>query len=679
MSNRRLVLCLLALPLLTTALQQVIHVQFLSLSVFAVSPLVASMVFGWRGTAGWCAYVLALALPMTLLDDTFSPALDVVRLLSLSPVLALAVANSAIRVRREAHLRDVLAVSRVAQSTILRELPAVVAGVPVVARYRSAAAESRVGGDLYEVVEWSGGLRLVVGDVRGKGLDAVRTAARTVAAFRDSAEDHESLLDVVASVDRSTSRVLSDEDFVTAVFAELTDQGVLRLANCGHPAPMLVRRDGSFAELASSPPTVPLGLGPSPTVEEYRLEAGERVLFFSDGLVEARTSAGDFFPLVDGVGDLAEGNLNDGVDRLLWQLDEFSRSLSDDLVLLALESPVTAGGSARGPAAHVNLARDEHAAGRARRIVRKVLEDAGAPDLVEDTVLLTHELVINAMLHTQGAVDLTLHLHGQRLRVEVRDESPVPPVAGVLAQGATSGRGLTMVQALAADWGVAPSGAGVSGKVVWFSLERGQRSAGEPALRSEDELLDRWDDMADAAAGLDAPTHDGSASGQQGSNPRHVRLDLNSALFVSARAHIEDLLREMALVAQTAAGPDAASAAQAAHPDPALVDTARRLTGLAADLADFRTALRAQALAAESSGAPTWTLTLTLPTERRESLLHYGRALDEADRLCAEGRLLIPPKPEATAFRRWKLDRIVDQLAPGDRFSDDDGRQPRES
>ncbi|WP_092867316.1 PP2C family protein-serine/threonine phosphatase [Quadrisphaera sp. DSM 44207] len=331
---------LLALPALATVAQAAVGTRFLSLSVYAFAPLVASMLFRWRLTAVCCAYVLALAVPMTLADDTFSPLVDLARVTSVVPLLVLAVVNAVLRERREARLRDVTAVARVAQDAILRELPPVVAGVPLAARYRSAAAESRVGGDLYEAVAAPAGLRLVVGDVRGKGLEAVRTAAHTVAAFREAAHaPGASLPDVVAAVDASTSRHLGEEDFVTAVVAELTDAGVLRLANCGHPAPVVLTPDGRAAELAPARPTTPLGLGPRPVVEEHQLAPGTRVLFYSDGLIEARDRAGAFFSLDQHVGVLAGGSLTSALDRLLAEHASFSRSLADDLVVLVLEVP----------------------------------------------------------------------------------------------------------------------------------------------------------------------------------------------------------------------------------------------------------------------------------------------------------------------------------------------------
>src|SRR5512142_2624861 len=86
------------------------------------------------------------------------------------------------------------------------------------ARYLSAAAEARIGGDLYEVLPRPGAVRLIVGDVRGKGLDAVRTATVVLGEFR-AAVDRDDLVDAVVQMDARLRPYLGDEDFVTALLA----------------------------------------------------------------------------------------------------------------------------------------------------------------------------------------------------------------------------------------------------------------------------------------------------------------------------------------------------------------------------------------------------------------------------------------------------------------------------
>src|ERR1019366_10157277 len=74
-------------------------------------------------------------------------------------------------------------------SAVSRAYDADVGPVQFAVRYISAASRARIGGDLYEVVARSAGVRLIVGDVQGKGLPAVKTAATVLGTFREVAYD----------------------------------------------------------------------------------------------------------------------------------------------------------------------------------------------------------------------------------------------------------------------------------------------------------------------------------------------------------------------------------------------------------------------------------------------------------------------------------------------------------
>lgn len=100
----------------------------------------------------------------------------------------------------------------------------------------------------------------------------------------------------------------------------------------------------------------------------------------------------------------------------------------------------------------------------AREFVASTLEDWGWTDNVATPVLLTSELVSNAVIHAESDIVVTVYV-GERLRVELFDESIVHPSRERLG----SGRGLQLVDALAASWGVRPEG---RGKTVWFELDR---------------------------------------------------------------------------------------------------------------------------------------------------------------------------------------------------------------
>jgi anti-sigma regulatory factor (Ser/Thr protein kinase) len=113
---------------------------------------------------------------------------------------------------------------------------------------------------------------------------------------------------------------------------------------------------------------------------------------------------------------------------------------------------------------------DLRAVGELRGQLRQALGRWGVADLSDTAELLTTELVANALRHTRHGADLTARLcggPGRRLRVEVRDFTDRLPAVRSAGEGATSGRGLFLVEALADAWGVLPEG---GGKVIWFEL-----------------------------------------------------------------------------------------------------------------------------------------------------------------------------------------------------------------
>lgn len=116
--------------------------------------------------------------------------------------------------------------------------------------------------------------------------------------------------------------------------------------------------------------------------------------------------------------------------------------------------------------------------GAARRFAREQLEGWGLDGLVETTVLVISELVTNAILHGGRGAVLTLTADSARMRGEVRDGSASEPVMRSYSETATTGRGMVIVDALAAAWGSFPVD---GGKVVWFELETGQAAGKTPA------------------------------------------------------------------------------------------------------------------------------------------------------------------------------------------------------
>jgi sigma-B regulation protein RsbU (phosphoserine phosphatase) len=310
----------------------------------AVGPLLASVILSPRVTAALAGWALLLGIGLVLLEPAVPglprPGPVISHLAVLFLLTAFAVANAALRTVAQRRLGQVRAVARVAQSALLREVPATVTAGRLASRYVSAAAEARVGGDLLEVVDDEAHPRWLIGDTRGKGLSAVRLAAVAMTSFRDAcAQPGLSLGEIARVVDRSVSRAAGDEDFVTAVFAELDPRGWLQLVICGHPPPLLLAADGGLRALSPRAYATPLGLRPDIKPETFTVSTGDRLLFCTDGLLEARDRAGRFFRLDDAVDTLREPDLQAAADGLLGRLlAHTGRRLDDDVALLLLEA-----------------------------------------------------------------------------------------------------------------------------------------------------------------------------------------------------------------------------------------------------------------------------------------------------------------------------------------------------
>ena len=116
------------------------------------------------------------------------------------------------------------------------------------------------------------------------------------------------------------------------------------------------------------------------------------------------------------------------------------------------------------------LAPEKSSAGAARRAVRAALVDRVEDDLVEDAVLLTSEIVTNAVVHARSSAVLTLAVTPGAVLVSVSDVCRYAPVVQEAAPEWESGRGLGIVDSIATAWGVHQHGEG--GKTVWFQLDR---------------------------------------------------------------------------------------------------------------------------------------------------------------------------------------------------------------
>jgi hypothetical protein len=159
-----------------------------------------------------------------------------------------------------------------------------------------------VGGDCFDYAVDATTARLSVFDAMGHGMDAGLLATVATGACRHARRRGLDLLATAAAVDTAVAALGGGERFVTGFLAELDlERGVLLWHDAGHPAPLLVR-GGRVVKTLEREPDLPLGLGGHRDVSTEVLEPGDRLLVFTDGVVEARSRDGEFF----GLGRLAD-------------------------------------------------------------------------------------------------------------------------------------------------------------------------------------------------------------------------------------------------------------------------------------------------------------------------------------------------------------------------------------
>ncbi|MBF5030126.1 serine/threonine-protein phosphatase [Micromonospora sp. ANENR4] len=305
------------------------------LALMVVAPFLAAALASWRVVLVVGGLATAIGVGFAVAERG-SPLVTVVNVTAVGAATAIAAATAAIRQRQADRIAELSRLASVAQQAVLRPLGPQVGTLAVAARYISSTATAEIGGDLYEVMDTPYGVRMIIGDVRGKGLDAVRLASIVLGSYRHVAYERADLRAVVTDLDRAVARNVGDEDFVTAALVEERG-GTLTIVNCGHPPPLLLRR-GAVIPLEPPAPAPPLGFMPVVRPRVERLEPGDRLLLFTDGLGEARRD-GEFFPTADRAWRLlGHGTVADGLASLETALVEWVHGrLDDDIALVLME------------------------------------------------------------------------------------------------------------------------------------------------------------------------------------------------------------------------------------------------------------------------------------------------------------------------------------------------------
>nr|WP_232247276.1 PP2C family protein-serine/threonine phosphatase [Kitasatospora azatica] len=294
--------------------------------LLVVAPAITASFAGPRLTALVGVLAVAALTVIGVLRDGLTTANHEAQIASLIVVSAMVVAFRALQDRHAQELVQVRSVSDAAQRVLLRPLPTRIGSLRIASVYLAAEAEAQIGGDLYAAARTTSGTRLIIGDVRGKGLTSLGEAALLLGAFRAAAHLQATLPELAAYLDGSVSwdlaaatdgdppsdeeedgtggaRADAGESFITAVILDIPDDGSeIQIINCGHPPPLLLH-DGRVLTLDARSPAPPLGLGgliePQYRPDVFSFTGEDRLLLYTDGVVEARDSARVFYPLTE--------------------------------------------------------------------------------------------------------------------------------------------------------------------------------------------------------------------------------------------------------------------------------------------------------------------------------------------------------------------------------------------
>ena len=348
-------------------------------------------------------------------------------------------------------------------------------GMDVAVRYRAAGELNRVGGDFYDVFrrgpnEWA----IVIGDVSGKGAPAAAVTALARYTLRTAAASAPTPSAALNALNEALLERRRDQEFCSVALAYVTlrDDGMdVALSLGGHPQALVRRPDG--LDVCGTPGLL-LGFAHDPplTDDQLRLEPGDTLLLYTDGVTDA-AHAGDRFG-DERLRELARSLEHDLPAAAMAETIEETAVAhadyqpQDDMALVALQVPTDF-----VRAAQFNVGGGPEAIGRARTAVTEFLEGDLDTERIYDLQLLVSEVVTNAVRHGGARhgeqVDLRIALSGEQVRVEVRDPGPgfhdlAPPELPDSDRG--GGYGLYLVNLYATDWGVSAT----EGTCVWFEL-----------------------------------------------------------------------------------------------------------------------------------------------------------------------------------------------------------------
>ncbi|MET8248084.1 PP2C family protein-serine/threonine phosphatase [Streptomyces sp. NPDC005202] len=320
--------------------------------LLVIAPALTASLAGPRLTALVGVLAVAAQVLIAVLHGGLTTTNHLAQITALTVLSALVVFVCHVRERRGQELTRARSVAETAQRVLLRPPPRRIGPLRVAWLYLAAEDETQIGGDLFAIARAAHpSTRVIIGDVRGKGLAAIGEASMVLGAFREGVHRCATLPELVAALEESVCRDLEEvadtehdpgEHFITALLLDIPDHGSqVRMVNCGHPPPLLLH-DHQVTVLHSRSPVPPLGMCELPPsghrADPFTFEPGDILLLYTDGVVEARSPAGDFYPLAERVASFSasgpEALVRHVHDDLLSHIGE---EPADDAALLAIE------------------------------------------------------------------------------------------------------------------------------------------------------------------------------------------------------------------------------------------------------------------------------------------------------------------------------------------------------
>jgi GAF domain-containing protein/anti-sigma regulatory factor (Ser/Thr protein kinase) len=379
------------------------------------------------------------------------------------------------------------------QRAMLSRLPEV-PHLDMAATYSPATRSDQIGGDWYDAVAVDDDMTMfMIGDVTGHDMRAAAKMGQLRSLLRAFAWSHdESPSALLSLLDKANSGLglLASGTAVVARLERVPGAYQLTWSTAGHPPPLVLRQDGNVERLSVLPDMM-LGVRPTSKRTDHvtTLYPGDTLLLYTDGLAEQRGTTPDQWlnrlqKTLGMLGDTATAALPVTLVRRLASDDQ-----RDDVAVLAVRvraaAPTGPPSLGRPATAERKLAPSLCEIGPARIWVDDVLESCGVPMPLRRTVmLLTSEVLTNAVDHGQAPFTATVEVDLERLRVGVRDSSTVQPELRDPTVTEFGGRGVQFLERLASRWGVdrhgeppspqRPGGARTNrrtGKTVWFELD----------------------------------------------------------------------------------------------------------------------------------------------------------------------------------------------------------------